>query len=59
MMKNCASSSVKQARFSSIAIRGPRLFNRLPQAIRNIRDCNTDTFKRSFDHFFTVSQMNL
>ena len=52
-VRGSASSFVKQARFSSIAVRDPRLFNSLPQAIRNITDCNTDTFKRSFDQFLS------
>ena len=52
-VRGSTSSSVKQARFSSVAIRGPRLFNSLPQAIRNITNCNTHTFKRSFDQFLS------
>ena len=52
-VRGSASSSVKQARFSSIAIMGPRLFNSLLQSMRNMTDCNTDTFKRSFDQFLS------
>ena len=48
-----ATPLVRQARYSSIAIRGPRLFNCLPQAIRNISGCNVEGFKRELDRFLS------
>ena len=44
-------SSVQKLRYSSFAIRGPRLFNTLPTELRNKSDCTVDTFKRSLDKY--------
>ena len=52
-VSNSASPLVRQARFSSIAIRGPKLFNCLPQTIRNISGCDTESFKRALDGFLS------
>ena len=36
-------------RFSSLAVNGPRLFNSLPNHIRNITSCSVDSFKHALD----------
>ena len=53
IVSNYASPLVRQARFSSIAVRGPKLFNCLPQALRNISGCEVDSFKRALDRFLS------
>lgn len=53
LVSNSAAPQVRQARYSSIAIRGPRLFNCLPQAIRNISGCGVEGFKRELDRFLS------
>ena len=40
---------IKAARYSSISIRGPRLFNALPRSIRNMTGCSVDLFKSHRD----------
>ena len=49
LVSTSASPLVRQARYSSIAIRGPRLFNCLPQTIRNKSGCSVEDFKRALD----------
>lgn len=51
LVSNSAAALVRQARYSSIGIRGPRLFNCLPPTIRNISDCSVECFKRELDKF--------
>ena len=51
-----ASSSVKQLREASLAVKGQKLFNILPPHIRNITGCTVESFKRRLDSFLgTVS----
>ena len=52
-VSNSASPLVRQVRYSSIAIRGPKLFNCLPQTIRNISGCDVESFKRALDRFLS------
>ena len=40
---------IKAVRYSSITVRGPRLFNALPQSIRNMTGCTVDLFKNNLD----------
>ena len=40
---------INAARYSSISIRGPRLFNALPRSIRNMTGCSVDLFKSHLD----------
>ena len=50
--KQCP-SSVKNGREASVAIRGPKLFNVLPNSIRNVTGVSVITFKRKLDHFLS------
>ena len=48
-------ASIRSARESSIAIRGPSLFNTLPLELRNLTECTSDAFKAALDrHLATV-----
>lgn len=47
------SSAVKNAREASMAIRGPRLFNELPQYLRDVTGVSVDTFKKKLDKFLS------
>ena len=40
---------IKAVRYSSITVRGPRLFNALPRSIRNMTGCTVDLFKKNLD----------
>ena len=37
--------------YNSFRMQGPKLFNCLPKAIRNLSNCNKDAFKRQLDKF--------
>ena len=41
-------------RYASFGVRGPRLFNMLPKAIRDITGCSVDAFKRSLDKYLAT-----
>ena len=43
--------SLKSIRFVSLPYKGPRLFNSIPQNIRNLTDCDVTTFKGALDKF--------
>ena len=47
------SQAVKKLREQSFQVSGPRLFNCLPQSIRNISRVPGDTFKEQLDLFLT------
>ena len=50
-----ASSRIKTIRFTSMGVNGPRLFNHLPQSLRDMSGCSVDTFKRALDnHLDTI-----
>ena len=51
LVSTSATPVIKHARYSSIAIRGPRLFNCLPQTIRDISGCSVEGFKQALDKF--------
>ena len=46
-----ASSSIKTIRFTSLPVKGPRLFNVLPQHIQNLSGCTTERFKGEIDRY--------
>ena len=48
---SCA--SVKRARESSLGVKGVKMFNLLPSAIRNINSTNIDVFKKALDEFLS------
>ena len=43
--------SIQSLRESSFQVHGPKLFNKLPKQIRNIRNCSVDDFKARLDQF--------
>ena len=49
-----APASIKNIRFSSLPVKGPRLFNALPQNLRNLTGCKTDYFKRELDKYINT-----
>ena len=46
-----SSSQVKRLREASLAVKGQRLFNTLPQDIRNMTGCTKEVFKRALDKY--------
>jgi len=46
-----ASCAVKTIKEGSFMVRGPNLFNSMPQNIRNKSDCSTDSFKHQLDNY--------
>ena len=49
-----ASSSIQKVRYCSLPIKGPSIFNSLSQSVRNITDCNMETFKPGLDRYLTL-----
>jgi hypothetical protein len=50
-VKACAPARIKSIRHSSFVIHAPQLFNSLPDHIRNITNCSTDSFKVNLDKY--------
>ena len=50
-VNNKSSARIKSIREGSFIINGPRLFNSLPAAIRNISNCTVESFKNQLDQF--------
>ena len=46
-----AASRVQTIRFASLSVNGPRLFNAMPQGIRNISECSIEAFKSALDKY--------
>ena len=46
-----APAAVKRAREASLGVKGSRLFNLLPDQIRNMKSCTVDQFKAALDTF--------
>ena len=42
---------IQKLRHASLSVHGQRLFNTLPQYLRNITRCSVDSFKRRLDHY--------
>ena len=54
-VKRVASHKIQTIRYNNMGVLGPRLFNHLPQSIRDISGSSVDTFKRALDkHLDTV-----
>ena len=53
-VKQSAPARIKNIRYSSLAIKGPQLFNRMPAHIRNMTACTTLEFKKALDDFLAV-----
>ena len=57
LVPSVASSSshrIKSIRFASLPYKGPRLFNSVPQQIRNLTNCDLTTFKGALDKFLST-----
>ena len=52
-VSSSAPSSIQNIRFSSFPVKGPRLFNALPQDLRDMSKCTTDKFKGKLDKFLS------
>ena len=50
-VKPSAPARIKTIRYSSLAVKGTHLFNRMPTHIRNMRSCTTPDFKKALDTF--------
>ena len=50
-VKPSATVRIQNIRRASFAINGPRIFNSLPQSIRNITKCDLTVFKTQLDRF--------
>ena len=48
-----STSAVRQARESLLSVKGAKLFNLLPDCIRNINTDHVDTFKTNLDAFLS------
>ena len=46
-----APAAVRRMRYSSFGVIGPRLFNILPQELRNLTSCSLDSFKHQLDKY--------
>ena len=49
-----APSSIQRVRYDSLPIKGSRIFNSLPQYIRNITDVDVNTFKARLDGYLAL-----
>ena len=50
-VKQSAPARIKTIRYASFAIKGPQLFNTMPEHIRNMKGCSTLEFKKALDSF--------
>ena len=48
-IKTSAPCKIQTLRFASLTVNGPRLFNSMPNHIRNMTSCSIDTFKHALD----------
>ena len=48
-VKTSASAKVQTLRRNSFAFKGPQLFNKMPQCIRDLSGCTTAEFKKELD----------
>ena len=53
-VSNTAHLAIQKVRLSSLAVRGPRLFNALPWHIRNLTRCDVNSFKDKLDKFLST-----
>ena len=55
-IKSGAPVKIQNMRFASLSVNGPRLFNVMPNNIRNMTNCSVDCFKGALDrHLKTVA----
>ena len=50
-VRSTVSSRVRTIRFASLSVNGPRLFNAMPQCVRNMVGCSTEIFKATLDKY--------
>ena len=50
-IKANAPSRIRNLRYSSLAVKGPRLFNIMPSHIRNKKSCSVEHFKSALDKY--------
>ena len=48
-----APSRIRTIRYASFSINGPRIFNSLPQYVRDTTNCDNSVFKARLDHYLT------
>ena len=53
-VKTSASAKVQTLRHNSLACKGPRLFNKMPQCIRDMNGCTTAEFKKQLDDILAM-----
>ena len=49
-----APAAIRRAREASLGVKGSRLFNLIPDPIRNMKGCTVDQFKASLDTFLAT-----
>ena len=52
-VSQAAPSAIQNVRYSAFSVKGPRLFNVLPQYLRSITGCTTDKFKSELDRYLS------
>ena len=52
-LSSSAPSSIKNIRSATLPFKGPKLFNALPQNLRNLTRCHTDQFKNELDRYLS------
>lgn len=50
-VRRVASQRVQTIRHTSMGVLGPRLFNHLPQTVRDVSGCSVETFKNNLDKY--------
>ena len=51
LIRPSATCRIRNLRYNSMGVHGPRLFNSLPISLRNKTNCTVDAFKSSLDRF--------
>ena len=49
-----APAAIRRAREASLGVKGSRLFNLIPDPIRNMQGCTVDQFKAALDTFLAT-----
>ena len=50
-IKTTAPVRIQNLRFASLSVNGPRLFNAMPNCVRNMTNCSIDAFKNALDKY--------
>ena len=54
VINNRAPKPAQKMRHASLAVRGPQLFNVLPQEVRNRSGCSVEAFKKMLDSYLAT-----